>query len=131
MEWQMKKESFSRFDAAEYLESEADIAAYLEAASQDGNPKVLMAAIGDVIRARNLSKIARDSGITREGLYKAFSPDGNPSFSTVVKVAKALDLSVTFRVQEPPGTYLRASQSKRSSAKAHKNPRTTTRVPKR
>ena len=93
----MKKKSFTAFDAADYLKTEADIAAYLVAASEDGDPKVLVSAMGDVIRARNVSKIARDAGLTREGIYKAFSPEGNPSFSTVVKVARALDLGLSFQ----------------------------------
>lgn len=93
----MRKQSFSSFDAADYLKTEADVAAYLEAASEDGDPKVLVSAMGDVIRARNVSKIARDAGLTREGLYKAFSSEGNPGFATVLKVARALDLELAFR----------------------------------
>ena len=115
----MKKESFSKFDAADYLGSEADIAAYLEAATDDGDPKVVMIAIGDVIRARNVAKIARDSGLTREGLYKAFSDAGNPSFSTVVKVAKALDLEVMFRARETASASPRSSRSRTVSGKKH------------
>ena len=97
----MKKHSFTAFDAADYLKNERDIVAYLEAASEDADPQVLVAAMGDVVRARNLSKIARDSGLTREGIYKAFSPGGNPSFATVVKVAKALELHVSVRARAP------------------------------
>ena len=93
----MKKQAFTTFDAADYLENEADVAAYLAAASEDEDPQVLVVAMGDIIRARNLSKIARDVGLTREGVYKAFSADGNPSFATVMKVAKALDLEFSFR----------------------------------
>ena len=118
----MKKQTFSAFDAADYLETEEDVAAYLEAANEEGDPKALMTAIGDVIRARNISKIARDSGLTREGLYKAFSVAGNPSFSTVVKVAKALDLDVHFRVRGSTKSTSPASRSRRVSAKTLRQP---------
>ena len=92
----MKKGTFTAFDAADYLKREEDISAYLDAASEDEDPRVLMSAIGDVIRARNVSKVARDAGLTREGVYKAFSAEGNPSFATVMKVARALDLDFSF-----------------------------------
>jgi probable addiction module antidote protein len=85
-----KPETFSRFDAADYLKSEDDIVAYLEAAMEDGDAAVIAAAIGDVARARGMMQIARETGITREGLYKALSADGNPSLATVLKVMKAL-----------------------------------------
>jgi probable addiction module antidote protein len=83
-------ETFSRYDAADYLGSEDDIAAYLEAAAEDGDPAALVAALGAVARARNMSKLSRDAGMTREGLYKALSNTGNPSFATVARIAKAL-----------------------------------------
>jgi probable addiction module antidote protein len=89
-----KPETFSRFDAAGYLRSERDILAYLEAAMEDGDAAVIAAAIGDVARARGMMQIARETGITREGLYKALSPDGNPSLSTVLKVMKALGVKL-------------------------------------
>ena len=98
----MKKQAFTAFDAADYLKSEEDIAAYLKAASEEDDPQALVVAMGDVIRARNVSKVARDSGLTREGVYKAFSADGNPSFATVVKVAKALDLEFSVRSRAEP-----------------------------
>ncbi len=87
-------ETFSRFDAADYLETAEDIAEYLAASAEDGDPAALVAALGTVARARNMSQLARDAGLTREGLYKALSPDGNPSFATVAKVARALGLGV-------------------------------------
>jgi probable addiction module antidote protein len=55
------------------------------------------AALGAVARARNMSQLARDTGLTREGLYKALSPDGNPSFASVAKVARALGFTLTFQ----------------------------------
>jgi probable addiction module antidote protein len=99
-EWAMKKETFSAFDAADYLKSEEDIAAYLDAATEDGDPQVLVAAMGDIVRARNVTRVARDAGLTREGVYKALSPEGNPSFATVWTVARALDIQFSFRSTE-------------------------------
>lgn len=94
----MTQETFSRYDAADYLKDEADIAAYLDAVMEDsGNDAAAIAhALGDVARARNMSQLARDTGMTREGLYKALSGTGNPSFATVLKVSRALGLTLTF-----------------------------------
>ena len=95
----MKKHSnFSHYDSADYLESEADIAAYLDAVMADAgdDPAFVTHALGVVARARNISKLSRDTGISREGLYKALSEDGNPSFATVSKVAHALGLRIVF-----------------------------------
>lgn len=82
---------FAPYDPAESLKTPKEIAAYLEAALEDGaeDPAFLAQALGVVARARNMSQLAKDTGISREGLYKALSPDGNPSLSTVLKVAKA------------------------------------------
>jgi probable addiction module antidote protein len=76
-----------------------DIAAYLEAAAAEANddPAFLARTLGVVARARNISQLARDVGISREGLNKALSGEGNPTLSTIVKVAKALGLRVGFR----------------------------------
>lgn len=86
------KESFGAWDVAEHLRSEADMLAYLEACCDEGDPALICAALGDIARARNMSKLARDTGMTREGLYKALSLTGNPSFATVLKVGRALGL---------------------------------------
>jgi DNA-binding phage protein len=71
----MKNKGFRRFDAADYLKTEEDIIAYLDAAIAE----------------------AREAGVTREGLYKALSGEGNPSFATIVKVAQALGLRLSFQ----------------------------------
>ena len=80
------------WDSAEYLKSEADITAYLDACFEEAgdDPVFLTHALGVAARARNMSQLARDSGLTREGLYKALSAEGNPSFGTVLKVADAM-----------------------------------------
>jgi len=93
----MSKVEFSRYDTADYLKNEDDIAAYLDAVMEDGDPALIAAALGDVARARNLSKLARDVGMSRQGLDKALSGDGNPSLATVVKVAQALGLQLSFK----------------------------------
>ena len=93
----MKKETFSRYDAADYLKTEEDIARYMDAVIEDSSddPAVIAYALGAVARARNMSQLAREAGITRVGLYKALSGNGNPSFATVAKVAKALGFRVS------------------------------------
>ncbi len=91
------KESFSRWDPADHLKSTADIAAYLAACMEEAgdDPAFIAAALGDVARARGMAQLARKTGLTREGLYKALAPDGNPSLGTVLKVMKALGLKLT------------------------------------
>ena len=93
------KVTFSRYDPAEYLQSEEQIALYLEAILEEAgdDPALIAHALGDVARARNMSQLARDTGMSREGLYKALSGEGNPSFATVAKVAKAMGLRLTFK----------------------------------
>lgn len=93
---------FSPFDAAQYLESEEGIKLYLEACAEDGDPALMTAALGDIARARNLSALAREVGMTRAGLYKALSQDGNPSFATVSKVARALGLEIRIKPLRRP-----------------------------
>lgn len=80
------------WDASEHLKSEEDMAAYLEAAIEDGDPAVISAAIGDIARAKGMSQIASETGLGRESLYKALSPGGNPEFATILKVVRALGL---------------------------------------
>jgi probable addiction module antidote protein len=95
-----KKETFSRWDAADYLKSDDDMAAYLEACLEQtpDDPALIVAALGDIARARGMVQLAKDTGLTREGLYKALSKDGNPSLGTVLKVLKALGLKFTPQV---------------------------------
>lgn len=86
----MEAKKAAAYDAAEFLDTDEDIVAYLNAALEDGDPSLVSAALGDVARARGMTQLARETGITRDGLYKALSPSGNPSFATVQKVVKAL-----------------------------------------
>ena len=80
------------WDAAAYLETDEDMAAYLEAALEEGDPALVAAALGDIARAKGMAQIARETGLGRESLYKALSPEGNPKFATVLKVVRALGL---------------------------------------
>lgn len=88
----------SRFDAAEYLKTPEDIAAFLEAAiEEDGDdPAFIAKALGVAARAKGMSDLARDTGLDRASLYKALSEDGNASFDTIMKVAKALGVKLRF-----------------------------------
>jgi probable addiction module antidote protein len=83
------------WDAAEHLKSDADIAAYLNAAFEDGDPALIAAALGDIARAKGMTAVARSAGLGRESLYKALSPDGRPELATIMKVVQALGLKLT------------------------------------
>lgn len=89
-----KKIKTRPWDVVEHLETEEDITAYLEAVLDDGDPALISAALGDIARARGMTEIARKAGLGRESLYKALSPEGNPEFATVMKVLRALGLSL-------------------------------------
>ena len=88
----MARTKTRKWDAAEHLKTDAERAAYLEAALEDGDPSLVAAALGDIARARGMSGIAKQTGLGRESLYKSLSPDGNPEIATVLKVLKALGL---------------------------------------
>jgi len=89
---EQKKIETRPWDAAEHLESEEDMAAYLDAALEDGDAALVVAALGDIARAKGMTLVARDAGLGRESLYKALSTTGNPEFATVLKVVRALGL---------------------------------------
>lgn len=91
-------ETFTPFDAANYLNTVDDVAAYLEAVIDESgdDPTVIARALGTIARSRNFSQIARQAGMSREGLYKALSTDGNPSLATIIKVSHALGLRLRF-----------------------------------
>lgn len=110
----MAKTTFSHYDTADYLKTEEDIALYMEAVMEEGgnDPRFIAHALGDVARARNMSQLARETGMTREGLYKALSGRGNPSFATVTKVAAALGLRLSF---QPAGQSASAKPTKAAS----------------
>ena len=78
------------FDAAEYLDDEEMVVAYLNDVLAESDPTAAIAALGTVARARGMARLARSTGLGRESLYKALSSDGNPSFKTVLSVTAAL-----------------------------------------
>jgi len=82
------------WDAAEHLETPEDMAAYLEAALEDGDASLIAAALGDIARAKGMTQLSRDTGLRRESLYKALSPSGHPEFATILKVIQALGLKL-------------------------------------
>ena len=88
----MDKERTTVWDAASYLETEEDMAAYLEAALEENDAALVAAALGDIARAKGMTYIAKQTGLARESLYKALSSEGNPDFATVLKVVHALGL---------------------------------------
>ena len=89
----------TRYDTAEHLSTDEDIQAYLDAVLEDvgDDPTYIVRALGIIARAKNMSQLARETGLSREGLYKALSDDGNPTFATVTKIAKALGLQIKFK----------------------------------
>ncbi len=86
------------FDPAAYLDSPEAIRAYLEGAFSDGDAGEIADALGTVARARGMTQLAEDTGLTRQALYKALSSDGNPEFATVLKVVRAFG----FRLHPEP-----------------------------
>ncbi len=88
----MAKIATKRWDPAEHIRDDADVAAYVEAALEDGDHRVVAAVLGDIARAKGMTQVARDAGLGRESLYKSLSSDGNPEFSTVLRVLKALGI---------------------------------------
>jgi probable addiction module antidote protein len=86
----IKVSELPEFDAAEYLNSEEEVAAYLTSILEENDPALLAAALGDIARSRGMTQVAKDSGITREALYKALRPGSEPRFDTVNRVCAAL-----------------------------------------
>ena len=85
-----------RFDATDYLKTPEDMAAYLDACFEEdqGDGSLIRAALNDIARAQGMSQVARNSGLGRESLYKALGSTGNPEFTTIIKVMKALGLKL-------------------------------------
>ena len=93
-------ESFTRWDVTEHLLTQEDARLYLEACADEdpGDGSLIRAALNDIARAQNMSRLARDIGMTREGLYKALSENGNPSFATVMRITRALGMQLRITV---------------------------------
>ena len=86
----------SLWDASDYLDSEEDIAAYLNAVAEENDAALLQAALGDVAKAKGMGSIAKEANVGRESLYKSLSISGNPSFRTILRVSNALGLKMIF-----------------------------------
>jgi probable addiction module antidote protein len=98
----MTLETFA-WDSAEHLDSAEAVAAYLEAVIEDGDPGLFAHALGQIARARGMTDIARQAGVTREALYKSLRTDGDPRLTTLFGVMKALGLKITVEpIQSPP-----------------------------
>ena len=90
------------FDAAEYLNSEEDMAAYLTTVLEENDAALLAAALGDIARSRGMTQVAKDSGITREALYKALRPGSEPRFDTISRVCAALGVRLVAQPVHAP-----------------------------
>jgi probable addiction module antidote protein len=88
------------YDSAEYLTTPEDVAAYLEAAFEDGDPALIAYALGTIARAEGMTEVAKAAGLTRASLYKALSTEGNPEFATVIKVIRALGFKLTVAAKQ-------------------------------
>jgi probable addiction module antidote protein len=84
------------FDVADYLIDEEHITAYLEAIFEE-DPSLIPSAIGDIARARNMTQLAKDTGLTRDTLYRSFSAGGNPTLSTINAVVKSLGFQLSIK----------------------------------
>lgn len=95
-ERQKMTEQFAQWDTAEYLKTEEDMAEYLNACMEEAgdDPAFIAKALGTIARARGMTQVARDAGVSRESLYRALSGSGNPEFGTILKVVKALGLKL-------------------------------------
>ncbi|VVP24285.1 hypothetical protein PS850_04047 [Pseudomonas fluorescens] len=89
-------EQFTRWDSAEYLKTEEDMANYLDACMEEAGDDLafIAKALGTIARARGMTQVARDAGLSRESIYRALSGEGNPDFGTILKVIKALGLKL-------------------------------------
>ena len=89
-------EAFTKWDATEHLRTRDDARLYLAACTEEdpGDGSLIRAALNDIARAGNMSGLAREVGMSREGLYKALSEDGNPSFATVLRITRALGMQL-------------------------------------
>lgn len=92
----MSKTVTTRYDVAEHLRTPKEMAAYLEACFEeaDGDAAFIAKALGDIARAKGMSRVARDAGLSRESLYKALSGERSPDFDTILKVIDALGLKL-------------------------------------
>ena len=113
----MKKTVTSRYDVAEHLRTPEEMAAYLEACLEeaDGDAAFIAKALGDIARAKGMSQVARDAGVSRESLYKALSGERTPGFDTILKVIAALGLKLHAEAAHVPNHAQGAPTDARAS----------------
>ena len=92
----MKKVAIREYETARYLDSEEMIAEYLAACLEEPDPDVFLIALGNVAKARGVAQLAKETGLSRESLYKTFSPGTKPRFETILKITKALGVPISF-----------------------------------
>lgn len=97
----VKKLTTRPFDMLNYLENEQDVELYLQVVMEDGDPALLAAALGDIARARGMTQLAKDTGLSRESLYKSLSGERAPSSDTLFKVMRALGFKLTVQPITP------------------------------
>ena len=97
----MAKEKITRWDILDYLDNEESIAAYLQVALEENNPSGFISAIGDVVRARGVNKMAIDMGVSSEELYKSFSGNRKPNIETVMNALDTLGIKIVIQPKDP------------------------------
>jgi len=95
------KAKTKRFDPAAYLDNDEAVLVYMSDALESGDPSFVADALGVVARARGMSEVARQAGVSRESLYRALSADGNPEFATILRVVRALGLQLSVTSSRP------------------------------
>ncbi|MDL2207632.1 putative addiction module antidote protein [Desulfovibrio sp. OttesenSCG-928-M16] len=103
----MTKIAIREYEAARYLDSEEMISEYLAACLEDPNPDVFLAALGEVAKARGVAQLAKETGLSRESLYKTFSPGTKPRFETIIKITNALGVPLGMKQAVEPANYCR------------------------
>ena len=96
----MSKTPTRAYDSADYIDTPEAVAAFLEAALEDGDPQIIAATLGDIARSKGMAMMAERTGLAREALYKSLSADGNPRLTTLVSVLKAMGLRLSVIVDE-------------------------------
>lgn len=114
----MKKTITTRYDVADHLRTPEEMAAYIEATFEEAGSDAasIAKALGDVARSKGMAKVARDTGLSRESLYKALSGDRSPGFDTVLKVMGALGLNLQVQISQPRKSRSTTRSSKRRAA---------------
>jgi probable addiction module antidote protein len=94
-----RKETFTRYDPLDYLNTKAELAGFLEAVMEEGgdDPAFIAYSLGLIARSRGMAELSKETGLTREGLYRSLSAEGNPSLDTLLKVLKALGLKLVVK----------------------------------